>query len=172
MSAALVIISESEFDEMFDHMTSHKSGYRNMHLRAVRTPKTGRELRYLHAMYALRGTPKQIEGMISGPNVFVHYKIARRANQLAQMVVIAATGDQRERDKIWETFSEKVLSRARAEPNEFGPTYLKGQYYLRRHRGGMPATHETCRQAIKSGVLHPKFVAQLQPWEFHLICRE
>jgi hypothetical protein len=172
MSAALVIISESEFDEIFVHMTSHKSGYRNMHLRAHRAPKTGRELRHLHAIYALKGSPKQIEGMISGPKVFVHYKITRRANQPAQMTVITASGDQRERAKIWESFAKNVLDRARAEPSPFPPKYLKGQYYLRRHRGGMVATHPTCQQAIASGTLDAKFVAQLAPWDLALLCRQ
>lgn len=181
MSLALVTISESEFNEIFDHMISHPSGYRNLHLRQSSTIKGKRGLKYLHAMCALQGSLKQIEGMISGPKLFLHYQITRRANQNAQMIVFPrSSGDPRERDRVWKNFASKVLRRVRDERAarvreeqtngaDRYSRYTPGQYYLRRHKGSLSAaTRSTCQQAIDSGVLDARFASQLEPWELLL----
>jgi hypothetical protein len=152
---------------------THKPGYCNMHLREPRIVKGERVLWYLHAMYVTKRFPKQIDGMISGPGgLFLHYKMVAGSEQLD---VLDEDGDQKEIDKITRRLLNEIKKRVREERanklanKQFNPARKSGQYYLRRNKGGMPATHQTCQQAIASRALAKKFVAQLERWDLELL---
>jgi hypothetical protein len=170
MRLALVIISESEFDEIFNHMTSHPSGYRNMHMREMRQEKSKDVLRYLHAMYALDGPVKKIEGMISGPRVFAHYMITRRSARHSQINDLDTSGDPKEFARLQEQFLPEITKRVKQEKASrvYASNRLPGRYYLQRRFGGIPATAPICQEAVASKVLHQDFVAQLEPWDLLL----
>ncbi len=68
MSLALLQVAPSDLALIYGHLATH-TRYRNMHLREACQRNGKRDLRYLHAMYALKAQGT-IEGMISGPGVF------------------------------------------------------------------------------------------------------
>ncbi len=63
MNLALVQISAPVFQEIRDHLLTHKPPYRNMHMREKCTRNGKPDLLYLHAMCAPLST-SDIEGMI------------------------------------------------------------------------------------------------------------
>jgi hypothetical protein len=170
MSLALAIISESQFDEIFNHMTSHPSGYRNMHMREMRQEKKKDVLRYLHAMYALDGTVKQIEGMISGPRIFAHYMLVRRSGRHSQINDLDTSGDPKEFTRLQQQFLPEIQGRVEQEKASrvYASNRLPGRYYLQRRFGGIRATAPICQEAVASKVLHQDFVEQLEPWDLLL----
>lgn len=171
MSLALVRFSASDFQVIHHHLTSHKPGYRNMHLRKWCVRNGHRGLRYLHAMYANSST--EIEGMISGPNIFCHYKLISVSGR-TQINVVTEQCLPAEKRRFQRYFLTDILRRIREERAMTGnvrPRYARGQYYLRRQRTGMSASHSFCRTAVATGSLHQLFVAQLQPWRLGLLYR-
>src|SRR4051812_47272449 len=71
---AQVALTLPSVQRIYDHLVSHKPHCRNMHLREACQRNGKRDLRYLHAMYAIPDRI-EIEGMISGPGLFWHYRI-------------------------------------------------------------------------------------------------
>jgi len=171
MSLALVRFSASDFQLIHNHLTSHKPGYRNMHLRKSCARNGHRALRFLHAMHANSST--EVEGMISGPNIFCHYKLISIGGR-TQINVLTEQCLPAEKRRFQRYFLSDILRRIREERAMTGnvrPRYARGQYYLHRQRTGMPASHSFCRAAVSNGALHQSFVAQLQPWQLALLYR-
>lgn len=165
MTLANVHVPTAAFDAIYDHLWRRHPTYRNMHLRESRTFKKVRTLRYLHAMQATAG--RLIDGAISGPGLYVRYVLARR-----QLNVLVEQGPLEELGQIARVFEDRVLSRIDAEKS--GPAaftnYSSGQYYLRRHPGGVRSTHPTCARAVAAGVLDSRFVGHLGAWDLKLLC--
>lgn len=171
MSLALVQVPVSDFHTIFDHVSTHYARYRNMHLRKPCQRKGQRDLRYLHAMYA--STVKdEIEGMISGPNIFWHYRLTLLASGRTQLSVLAHASSAAESARIQRQFLPDILSRIEEEDagSDHYPKRTKGQYYLRRGQPGSSATHLACQAAVATGVLDKRFVAQLRAWNLRLLC--
>jgi len=168
MSLALVQISPADFHTIYGHLTNHKPPYSNMHLREVRQQNKQRQLRYLHAMHAAPSRA-EIEGMLSGPGVFFHYKMNLARGQ-TQLQVLQQQCAQKEATRIQQRFLPEILKRIaveRAGTKPF-PRLITGQFYLRRRRPGMAASHANCQAAVAKKVLDPRFVAQLHDWDFEL----
>jgi hypothetical protein len=170
MSLAYVTVTPSDFDLIYGHLESHKPPYRNMHMREACQRSRKRDLRYLHGMYARPGVSNEIEGMISGPEVFWHYKIVK-GKLRTQLRVLREWGSPEALDRIGRRFFSEVMNRI-AQEREGEVHYPKrtpGQFYLRRSEPGMVATHPTCRRAVTAGVLDQRFVSQLLPWGLELL---
>lgn len=165
MSLAQVQMSTTEFQSLHGHLTSKP--HRNMHAREARTQNGHRTLLALHAMYAT--TPSEIEGMISGPGIFWHYKLTLGGGQ-TQMRVFAHTPADAAR--VQRRFLPVILGRAREEQTRTQQPFsnmLPGEFYLRRHLGGMPSSHQNCRNAVAAGALDQRFVSQLQAWNLMVV---
>ena len=172
MSLAAITIATSDFDWIFEHLTTNKPRHRNMHMRETRQQNRKEVLRYLHAMYALKSSVRRIEGMISGPRVFAHYSITRRSAQYAQINDLDTSGDPKEFARLHKQFVKEILDRVKQEKSnkQFASNGLPGRYYLRRQVGGMLASDPICRQAVSSK--EQAFVDQLQPWDLRLVYRQ
>ena len=164
MSLALVQVSTTDFQQLYSHLATH-TAHRNMHLRQ----RAGRKLRYLHALYA--NASPEVEGMISGPGLFWHYKLTLTAAGQTQLSVLAHQSSPRAAARIQRRFLPEIVARMHQEqqPQKHFPRYLKGQFYLRRSASGMVASHAKCQMAVSNGVLDQRFVSQLQPWRFELL---
>lgn len=171
MSLAAVRIDQSEFDRIYDHLVSYNPRYRTMHLRQARYRNNKRELRYLHAMHAPPGTVGQIEGMISGPGVFWHYRIVKNRFR-TQLNVFSERGSEKDVTRIGDRFLHEVLERIDLEQGDVDHpvSRLPGQFYLRRKLGGAQPSHPHCQLAVAKKVLDPKFVSILEPWDLELLC--
>lgn len=171
MSLAAVKISPSEFQSVRNHLIAHKPPYRTMHLRDARIREKKRVLRYLHAMHAVPSG--EVEGMISGPGIFVHYKVVMTKFGHTQLNVLSTQGSDKELDRIGTRFVLDVLARVQEERagSTHYPSYLAGQFYLRRRIGGMPASHPHCRLAVAQKALDARFVSKLASWDLELLHR-
>jgi predicted transcriptional regulator len=170
MKLALVEVTHSDFEQIYDHLASHKPHYRNMHMREACQRKRKRELRYLHAMYALP-TGREIDGMISGPGIFWHYKLIGTGAR-TRIRVFGERGSPKDLARIGRHFVKRILARIELEREDAKrhPKRKAGQFYLRRCQPGMPDTHRNCRRAVTSGALDPRFVSQLESWDLELLC--
>lgn len=170
MGLARVALPTSDFDVIHDHLSTHRSNYLNMHLRETCQRNRVRDLRYLHALRVVAGQQREIEGMISGPGVFWHYKLIR-TRMRTQINVFAEVGSSKELTRIEARFLPEIMKRVRQEqtPGPLYTNYSAGQYYLKRRASGMAATHSTCRAAVDLGVVDQRLVATLVPWKFALV---
>lgn len=168
MSLALVQVSVTDFNTIYSHIALQK--HSNMHLREARQKNKKRVLRYLHAMYAGTGRP-EIDGVISGPGVFWHYKLLLTAAGQTRIRVLVQRGTAKDAARIQRTFLQEILARVAFEQTGkvHYPKRLSGQLYLRRNLSGTAASHAKCLSAVAAGELDPAFVAQLQPWNFELL---
>jgi hypothetical protein len=141
-----------------------------MHLREARQRRGKRDLRYLHAMYALPDR-KEIEGVMSGPGVYWHYRLIQ-TRYGTQLNVLHEHGSPKDLERIGARFLIEVLRRVRMEQSgaQHHPVRTAGQFYLKRRLPGMAATHRTCQRAIASGVLEKAFVSKLSAWDLELLC--
>lgn len=141
-----------------------------MHLREACQRDGARDLRYLHAMFATRGTAREIEGMISGPGVFWHYDLVRSASRI-QLNVRSQIGSPRALERMQRRFLPEIVDRVVQEQSGalHYPTRSAGQFYLRRSIPGMAPTHPNCRAAVTAGVLDRRFVSRLQHWSLELL---
>jgi hypothetical protein len=140
-----------------------------MHLRQARYRSKRRVLRYLHSMYA-HANRQEIEGMISGPSVFWHYRLNAPKGR-TQLQVLAQRSPPQDAARLQATFLAEILERIRQERSGqlHFPKLLAGQFYLRRSAPGMTASHQNCQAAIASGALDSRFVAQLGAWNLELL---
>jgi len=171
MSLALVTVETHEFDLIYQHLLSHNPKCRNMHMREACQRNGKRTLRYLHAMYAPDSAKKQIEGMISGPEVFWHYRLVRLRSRTQIELLDSEAADTKAKRRILSRFLKEILNRMHDEesgPHAF-PKLSRGQYYLRRKAGGIAPNHLNCISAVRERVLAPAFVSQLEPWNFALL---
>jgi hypothetical protein len=170
MSLALVAIPPFDFDLIYQHLVSHNHRYRNMHLREACQRNKARDLRYLHAIYANQGPTPEIEGMISGPGVFWHYKLARSSSR-TQLNVLSQRGSPKALARIERRFLREIIARMRHEQSGVVhyPSRTAGQFYLRRSIPGMLPTHQSCVIAVSAGVLDPMFVSRLSAWNLELL---
>jgi hypothetical protein len=177
MSLALVQLPISDFDQIYDHVSTH-TRHRNMHLREARTYQRQRVryrvLDFLHALYAPAAT-REIVGMITGRNLFWHYRLRPAASMhYAQVQVLTpARSSPQDAVRLQNRFHADLLGRVQQELSGASgyPNYLPGQFYLRRRSPGMPVAHPHCQAAIASGELDQRFVAQLHSWNLELIHR-
>lgn len=171
MSLAIVSVATTDFDLIHQHLMTHKPPYQNMHLRQARIRSKKRVLRYLHAMYASSGQRREIEGIVSGPEIFCHYKLIRTGTR-TQLNVLAEQGLPAELTRIQAQFLKEILERVRVEKvdNVYFPSRLPGQYYLRRSRHGSPVSHRHCQRAVATHTLAPAFVSNLVAWDLELLC--
>ena len=170
MSLALATVEASEFDDLYTHITAHFLPYRNLHMREVCQRSGRRQLRYLHAMFAVRSARPEIEGVISGPEVFWHYKLVRLDSQ-TQLNVLDERGPDRELDRIERRFTREIMARVslERETQTHYPKRTPGEFYLRRQRPGSAASHRHCALAVASGTLAPEFVSKLAAWDLELL---
>ena len=170
MSLALVSINQSSFEQLYDHLITHKPPYRNLHLREACQRGGKRVLKYLHAMQASRESP-EIEGMICGPGIYWHYSIVRTRNR-TQLKVYVEQASRPEKTRMLKRFLAEITKRVQQEKsgNHFHPKRIPGQYYLRRRRSGTHVSHPHCVQAIAQGVLDARFVSKLSLWDLELLC--
>ena len=87
MGLALVQVSAPVFQEIRDHLLSHYPRYRNMHLREARY-RNKRVIHYLHALFAPTSA-LDVEGMISGPDVFWHYRMSMASRTQVHLRVLS-----------------------------------------------------------------------------------
>jgi hypothetical protein len=170
MSLALVQVSVPVFHEIRDHLESHYPRHRNMHLREACYRNKKRVLHYLHALYAPVDKP-HVEGMISGPDVFWHYRMFMASRTQIHLQVLSPRSTPYEDDRIYRCFLPEVLTRIHEEktgPKRF-PKPLPGQFYLRRSLPGMPMDHRHCRLAVSTRTLDQPFVSQLASWNLRLL---
>jgi len=175
MSLALVQISPADFQMLYDHLSTFRPRYKNMHMRQVRyvtvtnRPKKRMLLRYLHAMIA---TPTgEIEGVISGPSAFWDYRL-KVSSGLPQIQVRVRRSSPEADARLRDRFVPEVLKRMRQEKETHGDVFPKltpGEFYLRRCRPGMLSTHANCLTAVSTGVLDQRFVDKLRAWNFALL---
>ena len=170
MALALAQLSRSDFDTIYDHLRQHLPAYQNMHLREVRSPGGQRVLRYLHAMRVKPGNQRAIEGMISGPGILWQYELIPRGAR-TQITVTRDIASAAERQRIQRQFRTEVMRRIAAEKagQKGFPKLLSGQFYLRRWKAGMSASHPNCQRAIAQRALHPDFVSQVLAWKLRLL---
>jgi hypothetical protein len=89
-----------------------------------------------------------------------------------QLNVITEHGPDEELARIGRRFVPEILARVAEEQagSAFHPTYLQGEFYLRRRRGGIQPNHPHCQLALKRGVLNARFVSKLASWDLELLC--
>lgn len=169
MSLARVIVPVTDFDAIYSHLVSHNPKYRNMHMREARYRQKKRVLRHFHAMYAHPGVPARIEGMFSGPDVFLHYELVRNRTR-TQLNVFAEKAPPADLDRIENKFLSWIWDRVRMEQGgmNFAPDRIRGQLYLERHSPGSRTTDQCCTEAVADATLDHRFVAQLGPWDLLL----
>ncbi len=170
MSLALVQISTTDFQSVHGHLTTF-TPHQNMHVRDFRLQSGCRVLRSLHGMFATTST--EIEGMISGPSVFWHYRLRLVRGRTTQLDVLDQQCSAADATRVQRRFLQDILARVQEERARLpGPQFSNlstGQLYLRRYSGGMLSSHPNCQNAVSNGVLDPQFVAQLQPWNLRLV---
>lgn len=169
MSLALVQISVPVFQEIRDHLVSHYPNYRNMHLREARYRNKKRVLHYLHALHAPR-SGLDVEGMISGPDVFWHYQMSMASRTEVHLRVLSRRSSAPSDARIYRHFLPEIVERIQQEKagSQHHPKLTPGQFYLRRGPG-MSAAHPNCRAAVASGELDQRFVSQLHAWDLWLL---
>lgn len=168
MTLANVKMSGSDFSMIYRHISGTK--YSNMHLRQTKQSGGKRVLRYLHAMCASRTAP-EIEGMISGPNVFWHYKLIQAGVGLTQVQVLSHQSTPRDAARLQKRFVKDILDRVAVEQAlniRWKIKRISGQLYLRRSNVGMVASDPLCVSAVLAGRLSQSFVNKLAPWNFRL----
>jgi hypothetical protein len=170
MSLALVSVSRSDFNFIYSHLLTRDPRYRNMHLREACQRNNLRDLRYLHAMHANASALPEIEGMISGPGVFWHYKLLA-VGSATQLNVLSERGSSKALARMQRTFLSEVFARVQLEQSGVvhHPVRTPGQFYLRRSIPGMPATHPTCRLAVTAGALDNEFASRLAVWQLEVL---
>ncbi len=173
MSLAAVKVQPTEWDIIYNHVLGFMPQYQNMHLREARTVKGKRTLRYLHAMIA-NPNKQEIEGKISGPDIYCHYKLFKNKNGVIQMNILAEQGTAKEVKRLGDRFLGEILNRVDEEQNRpavmtFGPRRTPGEYYLKRSDPGMTFNHPNCQSASNASVLDDPFLQSLAPWKFELI---
>lgn len=173
MGLAQVAIPMSDFDVVYEHISSYAPTsklYGNMHLRMNRTQNKVARLRYLHAMRVRPTAEKAIEGMICGPGLLWSYEILPGRTR-ARLLVSIDEADDKERDRIEKQFLKEILDRVASEQGGEHPlpTLTPGHLYLRRSDPPMAITHPTCTSAIASKTLDRRFLSQILPWGFRLI---
>lgn len=172
MSLAAVKVQPSEWDLIYDHVLDFMPKYKNMHLREVKTVNKKRTLRYLHAMKADPEKP-EIEGKISGPNIYCHYKLIKNKNGVIQINVIDEQGSSKELSRLESRFVIEVLNRVDDEKNNpnpgYGPKRTPGEFYLKRSDPGMNINHTNCQSALNASILEQAFLQSLEPWKFYLL---
>jgi hypothetical protein len=174
MGLADVSISVTDFQLIVAHLATYRtpSGalHRNMHMRQPKPKIRPATLRYLHAMCASR--TNEIDGAISGPDVFWLYRI-RMTNGRTQVDVLDRKCSAKEDTEIQGRFLKEVMGRVRQEQTGASHPYsnlIDGEFYLRRCMGGISPDHSRCARAVSEGTLHPRFVAQLEGWNLTLLC--
>jgi hypothetical protein len=123
---------------------------------------------HLHAVYATSTTV--VSGMISGPGVFCHYDLVLVDGQ-PQWRVHAEEGEQKYIDRLQHRFVREMVNRMGVEGTDeldHPVNRTEGQLYLRRQYGGMSPEDRLCLDAIESGALDRRFVAQFAPWNLAL----
>ncbi len=173
MGLAEVELSMSDFEVVYDHISSYAPGtkrYGNMHLRQNRQRKNEIVLRYLHAMRVVPGATKALHGMICGPGLLWAYEI-HPGRRKARLLVTIDEADDKERERIERRFTNEILKRVKEEQGgEHPPPALRpGHLYLRRSDPPMSLAHSTCREALSAKVLDRRFLSQILPWGFRLI---
>jgi len=171
MSLAAVTVEVSDWDNVYSHLLQYKPQYGNMHLRQVRTVGGKRELRYLHMLKAQSKRP-QIDGMISGPDIFCNYNLIKNRSGLIQLNVLSEVGTSKEKDRLGHRFLLEILGRVHSEKNATDTpfaNYSKGEFYLRRSEPGMGSGHANCQAALNANKLDQIFVDHLEPWQFSLL---
>jgi hypothetical protein len=172
MSLAAIQISQDEWDLIYDHILSHRPKYQNMHMREARIQNKKRGLRYLHAMMA---RPKELEinGVLSGPDIFCRYTIIKNRFGKTQINVLSEKGSKEEKERLAKRFLVEILNRVEFEkenPNpEFSPKRTEGEFYLKRRVPGMPITHKNCQAALKKQSLDKAFLQVLEDWRLALL---
>lgn len=168
MSLALVHVSATEFQQLHDHLATF-TRYQNMHMRQTRQQDGHRVMRSLHAVHA--NNPTEIEGMISGPELFVHYRLKSIGGQ-TQLRVLAEESSAKEQARTQSRFVRDILARVYEEQtrrrDQF-PRRLSGQAYLQRSSPGMAAAHPHCASTVTAGLLDQRFVARLEGWNLKLL---
>jgi len=116
------------------------------------------------------GAENEIEGVISGPDIFWQYKLSQGKSG-TQLSVITDRASPKERARIGRQFLNEIMARIAEEKKagDYHPKRKKGQYYLQRSVPGMPATHRYCQSAVKAGVLNQSFVSRLEGWKLELL---
>jgi hypothetical protein len=167
LSLAKVLVPVSDFEVIHDHVLNHYPQYRNMHLREHCQRDGERDLLYLHAMRAVPGSSKKLEGMISGPGLYWHYVLTQK-----QITVLHEPTSEKARKRIEKYFLTEILERVALERSgeKHYPKRKKGQFYLKRGAVGTPATHRHCVSAVATGALDRRFVSVLQLWNLELLC--
>lgn len=171
MSLAQTAVAPADFDLIYEHVTTHKVPYTNMHMRQARKRNGSRVLRYLHAVYAPPPTGRpRIDGMISGPDVFWQYQLIRTRTR-TQLNLLAESAPQNELERIQRRFLSEIMSRISQERSGtiHHPRRLAGQYYLRRARPGTSPSHPHCQEAVRHAVLDARFVSTLESWDLQLL---
>lgn len=151
-----------DFDKVYAHLLSHPKGYRNMHIRAIRTRKGKRTLRYLHAIRS--DSARSVEGMIAGPSIFVRYELVRAARGV-QVNVLALRCPPKELDRLQRRFLPELLARVDQEAprSHHSPKRLPNELYLRRSKNATKAS------GVPASVLDPAFVDELPNWDLQVI---
>jgi hypothetical protein len=171
MSLALLHVPAEDFRTIRGHLLSHLPPYLNMHLREARYRNKIRVLRHLHAMYAPRDR-SEIHGMISGPNVFWHYRLILEAGR-SQTQILDEEASSEDAVRLRHRLLRDILNRVQMERAglKYPPKLTPGQLYLRRHPLGTPAGDAVCRAAVLNGDLDQRFVSQLASWDLALLRR-
>ena len=169
MTLALVALSQSDFDIIYDHVAAHNPRYANMHLREAGVRNGIRGQRYLHAVHVHSGHPRTLEGKLSGPGVFAHYQIVSTSAGL-QLNVLYQGGEPREIRRLPKRFIPELLGRVAQEQagGSLYTNYSPREYYLRRSGSGRPPKDPLCVKAGASGQLDQRFVDVLSAWSFGL----
>ncbi len=141
-----------------------------MHLPKAHYRDRQRVLHYLHALFA-PPSGRDVEGMISGPDVFWHYRMSMASRTQVHLRVLSHRSSPPADARIYSHFLPEILERIQAEKADpkRHPKLLPGQFYLRRKLPGMLAGHQHCQLAVSSGVLDQSFVSQLHPWDLMLL---
>jgi len=173
MGLADVEIPISDFNLVYEHISSYTPTarmYGNMHLRQTRQQKKMMMLRYLHAMRVRPTSEKAIDGMLSGPGLLLAYEIIP-ARTRARLLVSIDEANEEESERIERQFMKEILNRVTEEQGSEHPppSLTPGHFYLRRCTPPMSIMHPTCRYAIDSQMLDSRFLSRILPWGFRLI---
>jgi hypothetical protein len=170
MNLALVPISVPVFQEIRDHLLTYKPRYRNMHLRERCQRDSEWGLRYLHALHASQST-SDVEGMISGPGIFLRYQMSMASRTRIHLRVTAHRSTPQADVRIYRRFLPEIAKRIQEERAlpEHHPRLTPGQFYLRRSIPGMHDSHQNCIDAVRDEVLAQEFVSQLHAWNLRLL---
>ena len=153
-------LSATQIDDLKSYLTDSKNKHGNLHSRKEFQRNGRKELLFLNALK--RHENGHIVGYACGPSVEIEYDIYANGTISYRKSNLTTQDTLDMIDKI----EQSINSTVRSGFSQFNPQYMKGKFYLRRHKGG--AHTKRADEAVNQNVLTQNFVDTIERWDLKI----